>query len=321
MSEKQRYSGIGGQAVMGGMMMRNENLYSVAVRLSDGSIESKKEELVPWVKRYPWLNLPIVRGVVSFVESMSLGMGLLNWAYDTIEKGEKKIEEGEEKEEVKQEAKKASAWKDQIFFIAVLLVALAVAITLFTVLPVFLASLLRKLHASDTLVYATEGILKLLIFLGYLMFVGCNKESKTLFQYHGAEHKCINCIEHGHPLTVENVMKSSRFHKRCGTSFLVFVLLLSLVIFIFVRIPSPPLRILLRVLTIPVLAGLAYEILRLAGKKENAFVRILSLPGLWMQRLTTKEPDASMCELAIFTVEEVFDWKKFLEEGQKGQSA
>lgn len=159
-----------------------------------------------------------------------------------------------------------------------------------------------------------EGVIRILIFVGYIVAITMMKDIRRLYQYHGAEHKCINCIEKGRPLTVHNVMRSSRLHKRCGTSFLFFVVFVSIIVFFFIRVEQPVLRVLLRIALIPVIAGISYEIIRLAGRSNNIFVRILSAPGMWLQKLTTKEPDREMAEVAIASVEAVFDWKAYLKE-------
>ena len=152
------------------------------------------------------------------------------------------------------------------------------------------------------------------MFIIYVAVITLVPDIKRTFEYHGAEHKCINCVEHGHPLTVSNVMKSSRIHKRCGTSFLLLVVLLSIIFFFFIRVDSPLLKIAIRLAMVPVIAGVAYEIIRLAGRSNNIIVKIISAPGMLLQRLTTKEPDESMVEVAIAAVEAVFDWKDFLKE-------
>ena len=156
--------------------------------------------------------------------------------------------------------------------------------------------------------------MRLSLFIGYILLISRMKDIQRVFQYHGAEHKCINCIEHGMELNVENVLKSSKQHKRCGTSFLLIVMLISVVLFLFIRVESPVYRVLIRILLVPVIAGISYEFIRLAGRSENRIVTLLSKPGLWMQNLTTKEPDASMAEVAIASVEAVFDWRAYLAE-------
>ena len=197
-------------------------------------------------------------------------------------------------------------------FITALSVVFAMAV--FILLPYFLTGLFTKTVRNETLAALIEGVIRIAIFILYVVLISLSKDIKRVYRYHGAEHKCINCIEKGHPLTVENVMRASRLHKRCGTSFLLFVVLISVVLFFFIRVDSRLLRLGLRILLIPVIAGIAYEILRFAGRSNNIIIRILSAPGLLLQRLTTKEPDESMVEVAIAAVEAVFDWKLFLNE-------
>lgn len=159
-----------------------------------------------------------------------------------------------------------------------------------------------------------EGVIRMMIFLAYIASISLMKDIQRVFMYHGAEHKCINCIEHGMELNVENVRKSSRLHKRCGTSFLLFVMIISIIFFAFIDVKSRILKVVLRLLLIPVIAGVSYEFIRLAGKSDNPVVNLLSKPGLWLQKLTTREPDDSMIEVGIASVEAVFDWKKYLSE-------
>ena len=180
-----------------------------------------------------------------------------------------------------------------------------------TILPYFLSGIFHKVIASDTVIALLEGLIRLAIFIGYIALISLTPDIKRVFMYHGAEHKCINCIEHGMELNVENVRKSSKLHKRCGTSFLLIVMLISILFFMFIRVDSKPLQLLLRLVLIPVIAGVSFEFIRLAGRYDNWFMNILSQPGLWMQRLTTKEPDDDMIEVAIQAVEAVFDWRAY----------
>ena len=195
-------------------------------------------------------------------------------------------------------------------FVVAFSVILAVAI--FIVLPYFITSLFKAYVRSSILMTIIEGCIRILIFLLYVVGISAMKDIKRLYMYHGAEHKCINCIERGKPLTVRNVMRSSRLHKRCGTSFMFFVLFISIILFFFIQVSNPVLKIVLRILLIPVIAGISYEIIRLAGRSDNIFIKILSAPGMAIQKLTTKEPTKDMVEVGIASVEAVFDWKKFL---------
>ena len=188
------------------------------------------------------------------------------------------------------------------------------ALGLFFFLPYFLSGIFHKVIASDTVIALLEGLIRLAIFIGYIALISLTPDIKRVFMYHGAEHKCINCIEHGMELNVENVMKSSREHKRCGTSFLLFVMIVSIIFFLFIRVSSPVLRVVIRLLLMPVIAGVSYEIIRLAGKSDNKIVALLSKPGLMLQHLTTREPEPEMAEVAIAAVEAVFDWRSYLKE-------
>ena len=188
------------------------------------------------------------------------------------------------------------------------------AIALFMVLPYALSEVISKFVRNTSLVAIIEGVLRILIFILYILLISRMKDIKRLFMYHGAEHKCINCIEKGRPLTVKNVRRSSRLHRRCGSSFILFVMLVSIVLFFFIRVDSYLWRIVVRILLIPVISGISYEIIRLAGRSNFFLIRIISAPGLWLQKLTTKEPDDSMIEVAIKSVEAVFDWKDYLKD-------
>lgn len=192
--------------------------------------------------------------------------------------------------------------------------SIIISVALFMLLPYFLSRGLRYLTASETLISIAEAVLRMAIFLGYILLISRMDTIQRTFMYHGAEHKCINCIEHGLELNVENVRKSSKEHKRCGTSFLLIVMVVSVIFFLFIRVDSPVWRLVIRLLLIPVIAGVSYEFIRLAGRYDNKLVNILSKPGLCLQGLTTKEPDDSMIEVGIASVEAVFDWKKYLNE-------
>ena len=196
--------------------------------------------------------------------------------------------------------------------------SVVMAVAIFMILPYFLSQLFRKFTDSTTLITLLEGAVRLVIFFGYILLISRMKDIQRVFMYHGAEHKCINCIEHGMELNVENVLKSSRLHKRCGTSFLFIVMIVSIIFFLFIRIESPIWRVVFRLLLIPVIAGVSYEFLSFAGKHDSKLVDILSRPGMWMQGLTTKEPDDTMIEVAIAAVEAVFDWRAYLDENFPG---
>ena len=306
-------SNIGGQAVMEGVMMMNKDQYSVAVRRPDGEIEVKVEQHKPLTKHKGLLKVPILRGVFSFADSMIVGMSSLMYSasfYEDEEEEKKKPATKEEEEQ--QKAKKEKT--DKLMMYGTVTFSVVIAVVLFLMVPYFLSELLHKAGAGTTLTAVAEAFVRVALFLGYLAAISRMEDIQRVFMYHGAEHKCINCIEHGLPLTVENVRKSSKHHKRCGTSFLLIVMLISILFFMFIRVDSKPLQLLLRLVLIPVIAGVSYEFIRLAGRYDNPVVNMLSVPGLLMQRMTTKEPDDEMIEVGIASVEAVFDWKKWQEE-------
>jgi len=301
---REHYSGIGGQAVLEGIMMKNKDKYSVAVRTPEGNIDVAVEEYDSFAPAA--LNkVPFVRGIFNFIDSLILGIRSLNYSASFYE---------EEQDTHKKEPIIDRIFKghtEKILSIVSVIFSVAIAMGLFIVLPYYLASLLKVYVVSETAIAIIEGVLRVIIFIMYLILISCMKDIKRVFMYHGAEHKCINCIENAKPLSVENVRKSSRQHKRCGTSFLFFVVFISIILFIFIRVDDPIMRVIIRIMLVPVIAGIAYEIIRLAGRSNNIIIRILSAPGMWLQRLTTREPDDDMIEVAIAAVEAVFDWKQY----------
>lgn len=312
-----RYSGVGGQAVMEGVMMKNREAYAVAVRKPDQTIETKVSEYNGTIKNKKIRKLPIIRGVINFVESLYLGMSTLMFSAsffeDEEEEAAKKKRESMTKEERKALEEKEKK-QEKALMGGTVAFSIVLALAIFFALPYFLSGFFRKVIDSETLIALLEGVIRLVIFVAYIAIISLTPDIKRTFMYHGAEHKCINCIEHGLELNVENVRASSKQHKRCGTSFLLIVMLISIVFFMFIRVESGVLRLLLRLLLIPVIAGVSYEFIRLAGRYDNWFVNLLSQPGLWMQRLTTKEPSDDMIEVGIAAVNAVFDWKKWQEE-------
>lgn len=301
-------SGIGGQAVLEGVMMKNRDRYAVAVRKPDGEIEVEKGHCQSLRDKYFVCDLPIIRGVVTFVESLVLGMKSLTDSSKYYE------DEEEENRQQMDDAVKERHEKIETTFTVILSIVLAVGI--FMVLPFFISELLKSIIKSAKVLAVIEGIIRIILFIGYVFAISFVEDIKRVFMYHGAEHKTINCVEHMLPLTVENVRKQSREHKRCGTSFIFIVLFISIIFFIFIRVDNMWLKVLYRIVLVPVIAGVSYEFIRLAGKSENALVNILSKPGMMLQKLTTKEPDDSMIEVAIASVEAVFDWKKFQEDSK-----
>lgn len=296
-------SGIGGQAVIEGVMMRNGGKYAVAVRKPDGEIEVKLDSWESWLDKHQKFNLPFVRGVFNFVDSLIMGMQIITYSASFFEEDEDKSKS--------EEQKKKDAKKEDFLMSIVTVLSVVLALTIFMILPMTISNFFRKIVKSPVLMGLIEGLVRLAIFIGYVCAISLMKDIRRVYMYHGAEHKCINCVEHGLDLTVENVRKSSKQHKRCGTSFLLFVVLVSIVFSMIVQTDVLWLRIGIRILLIPVIAGISYEILRLAGRSENKLIDLISKPGLLLQGLTTREPDDQMIEVAISSVEAVFDWKKF----------
>lgn len=301
-----KYSKIGGQAVMEGIMMKNGNQYAVAVRKPDSDIEVEIFQYEGIVKNEIIRNLPLLRGVFSFIESLVIGMGALTFSASFFEEEEQ--DKGKEKDGEKEKKKEDFAMTLTVAFSVLL------AVGIFILLPYGISLVFQKYISSHIIISLLEGILRLLIFVGYVAGISLMPDIKRVYMYHGAEHKCINCVEHGMELTLENVRKSSKQHKRCGTSFLLLVMLISILLFMFIYVKSRWLRLFLRLALIPVIAGISYEFIRLAGRKDNGFVNLLSKPGLMLQKITTREPEDSMIEVGIASVEAVFDWRNFLKE-------
>ena len=311
-------SNIGGQAVMEGIMMRHKDKYSIAVRRPDNEIELKVEDYKCVFGNAKFLKYPLIRGVVSFVDSLVVGTKCLMYSAEIA--GDEEDEEDKQKNAALSEeelaAKKAKEDKQFKWLLYVTVaVSIVVSVAAFMLLPYALASLCRRVGASEFAVTIVEAFVKLALFMGYMLLISRMKDIQRTFMYHGAEHKCINCVEHGLPLTVDNVLASSRLHKRCGTSFLFLVMLVSIFLhFIFVLVPFYWVRLFGRLLMVPVVAGISFEMIQWAGRTDSKIADILSKPGLAMQKLTTKEPTADMAEVAIAAVEAVFDWREYLKE-------
>ena len=306
---------IGGQAVIEGVMMKNMDRYAVSVRKPNGKIETKVEECVSFAEKHPLFQLPVFRGMANFLESMVIGMKTLNYSASFYEDEEEQTESRTEQLLEKILGEKA----EKIIMGIVLVFSLAISIGLFMILPYIASEALGKLIRNEYVILFMEGIIRIAIFLGYIVLISRMEDIKRVFMYHGAEHKTINCLEAGVPLTPENVDNFSRLHKRCGTSFIFIVMIISMVFFFFIRVDTIWLRIVLRLLFLPLVAGVSYEFIRLAGSSDHPLVQIFSKPGLALQRLTTKEPDHSMIEVAIASVEGVFVWREYLENLHKGE--
>lgn len=254
-------------------------------------------------------ELPFIRGIFNFLDSLILGTRALNYSASFYEE-----EEGKETKFDKAMDKMSGGNGEKLLSGIVTVISIMLAVGIFIVLPYFISSLFDSFIRNRSLMAIIEGVIRIALFLLYVWGISAMKDIRRLYQYHGAEHKCINCIEKGRPLTVHNVMRSSRLHKRCGTSFIFFVMLVSIVLFFFIQVDNVAEKVILRILLMPVVAGISYEIIRLAGRTDNVFIKILSAPGMWIQRMTTREPDESMAEVAIASVEAVFDWKKYLQD-------
>lgn len=296
---------IGGQAVIEGVMMRNYDKYAVAVRKPDQTIDVSVEEYIPIGEKIAFFKIPFIRGIFSFFESLVIGMKTLTYSAEFYEEEEDTAADRVVKKVFKEKA-------ESFVNLITVLAAIAIAIGLFMLLPAALVQLLDKVIANHYILAVIEGIIRMLIFLLYVVLISQLGDIRRTFMYHGAEHKTINCLEAGDDLTPENVLKHSRYHKRCGTSFIFVVMVISIVVFMFINTPSTWLRMLYRVLLVPVIAGISYEFIMLAGRNDSKLMTLLSQPGMWIQRLTTKEPDYAMAEVAIASVEAVLDWRAYL---------
>ncbi len=294
---------IGGQAVIEGVMMKNGGQYAVAVRKPNQEIEVKVEEYIPVGERYRVLRLPVIRGIFNFIESLVLGVKTLTYSAAFFDE---------------EEAEASDSKKDNLLMIVTVCFSVIFAIALFMLFPAFIAELIGKAVKNHFLLAMIEGVIRLVIFLLYVALISVMKDIRRVFMYHGAEHKSINCLEAGDPLTTENVRKHSRYHKRCGTSFLFVVMIISIIAFMFIDVDTVWLRMLLRVLLVPLIAGISYEFIMFTGRSRSKLAYILSVPGMWIQRMTTREPDEDMIEVAVRSVEAVLDWKAYEEAMHNG---
>ena len=305
---EQHYCGIGGQAVLEGVMMKNGKDYAVAVRKENGEIVIKKDRYNGILSDLPVRNIPVVRGFFVLIDSLVLGLRVTDYSASMYDPEDDTDPESP---------------REKLITALILTASLVIAVGLFILLPYTIASFASAKIGNANLLVLIEGALRLVIFLIYIRAISAMKDIRRLYQYHGAEHKCINCLESGLPLTVENARKSTRLHKRCGSSFTMFVMLVSIILFFFIRTDSHVLRVVLRILLIPVISGVSYEIIRLAGISNNPLIQLISKPGLWMQLMTTGEPDDDMIRVGIASVEAVFDWKEYLSHdfGSTGDSS
>ncbi len=290
-----------------GVMMKKQDKYAVAVRTPSGEIEVALEEYESFAPVKILTRIPFIRGIFNFIDSLILGTKTLTYSASFYEEVDEKHPE---KDKPVDRVLKDNSQK--VLSVFSIILSVAIAIGLFMLLPYYLSQFLRRWVVSETAIAVFEGLIRVLIFVLYIVAISLMKDIRRVFMYHGAEHKCINCLETGHPLTVANVREASRLHKRCGTSFLFYVVFISVILFIFIRVDDPILRVVVRILLIPVIAGISYEIIRLAGRSNNILILLLSAPGFWLQRMTTREPEDDMIEVGIASVEAVFDWKEYL---------
>jgi len=295
---------VGGQAVIEGVMMKKDDTYAVAVRKPDDEIIIDKRDYVSFSKRNKFLGLPIIRGAVAFIESLVMGMKILTFSAEFFDVDE---DVKQSKFEEKMEKRFGKKRVNDILIGFSVIVATLFSIGLFILLPLGLSQLLKPYLASTRLINLIDGIIRIVILLGYITSISFMKDIQRVFQYHGAEHKSIHCLENEEPLTVENVRKQSRLHKRCGTNFLLIVVLISVLILTLFNVETFLLRLIVRLLLLPFIAGISYEVIKLLGKTESKIADIVSLPGLLLQKLTTKEPEDKQIEVAIAALKEVIE--------------
>lgn len=295
-----RYTRIGGQAVIEGVMMRDGNDYAVAVRKPDHTIEVKRDQYIGLNARFHTGKIPIVRGVFAFIDSLILGMSTLTYSASFYD---------DEEEQASKTAKDNK--KDSLVMGLTVAVSIVIAVLLFMLTPFFISAFIGRFIDNETILAVIEGVIRIGIFLVYIIAISRMEDIQRVFMYHGAEHKTISCIEAGMELTPENAAKCSRLHKRCGTSFLMIVMVVSVICFMLIRTDTMLTRVLLRVVLVPVIAGISYEIIQWAGRSKSACVNIISAPGLALQKLTTREPDEEMLEVAIASIEAIYDWRAF----------
>lgn len=309
-----RNSGIGGQAVLEGIMMKNKDKYAVAVRKPDHDIEICVKEYKSLTSKNKFFSAPFIRGVFNFADSLVLGMSTLMYSASFYDDEEPEDTKKSQKKSAKNTDESFKQKQESVIMTITVIISVIISLALFIVAPSLISDFIKmqfgiKMRFVNSLI---ESFLRLAIFLAYIVLISKMEDIQRTFMYHGAEHKCINCVESGKELTVENVLESSRLHRRCGTSFLFLVMFISILFFILIPVEQPLLKIVVRLLLIPVIAGVSYEVLRYAGSHDGVCVRMVSAPGLALQKLTTKEPDAEMAEVAIKAVEAVFDWKEYL---------
>ena len=296
------YKAVGGQAVIEGVMMQGEKKKAVAVRTPNGEIKIKTERINSWVRNKHIDKIPFLRGMFILIETMVDGMKSLNYSSDIYME-----ETGEEEEDaIDRFIKKMFGDKaNDVLIMVSMVIAVILSVGLFVMLPTFAGGLFAKFIKNDIVLNLIEGVIRILILFAYIYAISKNKDIERVYQYHGAEHKSIHCYESGKELTVENAREFKRLHPRCGTNFLFIVMATSIILFAFFGWPNPLMRVLMRIVCIPIVAGIAYEIIRLLGKYDNSFTRMIAYPGMMLQYLTTKEPDDEQLEVAIASLKAV----------------
>lgn len=313
MEERLPKGTLGGQAVMEGVMMKGKDSYSVAIRRPDHKIEISLARYQSYGDRHSFAKLPFIRGVVNFVEALTIGMKTLSYSSSFYE---------EEEEETKADMLAKNLFKEKAEDVMIgftIFCSVILAVVLFMLLPAGIAEFLAKWVTNHYLLALIEGVIRLAIFIIYVLLISQMEDIRRVFMYHGAEHKTINCYESGDELTPENVAKHSRYHKRCGTSFIFVVMIVSIIVFMFITAEQMWLRFLLRLILIPVIAGISYEFIRMAGRSDSVVFHILSKPGMWVQRLTTKEPNEEMIQVGIVSVQAVLYGKEYVDAVNQAQ--
>lgn len=294
-----KQTNVGGQAVIEGVMMKSPNYYAVAIRKPDQEIETKIEPYKSFSSKFKPLQLPLIRGMVAFVESIYIGTKVLGYSAEFFE-----VEE--EKSKVDEWIEKKFGDKTEKVLIGVSMVlALIFSMALFVFLPLGASQLLKPILKNSLYINFADGIIRVIIFLGYLYLVSLMKDIRRVFEYHGAEHKTINCYEQGMELNMENVQKCTRFHKRCGTNFLFIVVFISIIVMTVVNAQTLATRLIARLILLPVVAGFSYEVIKWLGRTDSKLSDIGAAPGLWLQRLTTREPSKDQLEVALKSLQTV----------------
>ncbi len=298
-----KYTSIGGQALIEGVMMRGKEDIAIAVRKPDGEIEVKLEKVGP-IGKWKIAKVPLLRGMVSLIDSMITGIRALTYSAEFFAETDEHYEQSKIE---KWMSKNLGKHADDIMMGFSILTAFGFALILFGIVPTFSVGLLKSVISNQLVLSAIEGVMKIVVFVAYIALISQMKDIRRVFQYHGAEHKTIHCFENGEEVTVENARKYTTLHPRCGTSFIFFVLMISIILFTFIGWSNLIIRIATKIVLLPLVAGISYELLRIAGKSQARWITFISKPGLWMQKLTTREPDDQQLEVAIVAFNRVLE--------------